>query len=119
MGLQRRGRDPGRRCPDDAGHGHGRRRRTVPVSARANRTASTEAWPPNVPVAGRRPLPLGSPVIQTEGARDNMDQDRANVLSCLICQVIVRLQDQEHCASITCMIRHYVARWGGDRRSPT
>jgi hypothetical protein len=25
-------------------------------------------------------------------------------------EVIVRLQDQEHCASITCMIRHYVAR---------
>jgi hypothetical protein len=25
-------------------------------------------------------------------------------------QVIVRRQDQEHCASITCMIRHYVAR---------
>jgi hypothetical protein len=24
--------------------------------------------------------------------------------------VIVRCQDQEHCASITCMIRHYVAR---------
>jgi hypothetical protein len=25
-------------------------------------------------------------------------------------EVIVRHQDQEHCASITCMIRHYVAR---------
>jgi hypothetical protein len=25
-------------------------------------------------------------------------------------EVIVRRQDQEHCASITCMIRHYVAR---------
>jgi hypothetical protein len=25
-------------------------------------------------------------------------------------QVIVRLQNQVHCASITCMIRHYVAR---------
>jgi hypothetical protein len=25
-------------------------------------------------------------------------------------QVIVRLQDRRHCASITCMIRHYVAR---------
>jgi hypothetical protein len=30
--------------------------------------------------------------------------------SCLICEVIVRRQDQEHCASITRMIRHYVAR---------
>jgi hypothetical protein len=29
---------------------------------------------------------------------------------CLICEVIARRQDQEHCASITCMIRHYVAR---------
>jgi hypothetical protein len=29
---------------------------------------------------------------------------------CLICEVIVRRQDQEHCASITRMIRHYVAR---------
>ncbi len=25
-------------------------------------------------------------------------------------EVIVRRQDQEHCASITCMIRHYVAQ---------
>jgi len=25
-------------------------------------------------------------------------------------EVIVRRQGQEHCASITCMIRHYVAR---------
>ena len=25
-------------------------------------------------------------------------------------EVIVRHQDQGHCASITCMIRHYVAR---------
>jgi hypothetical protein len=25
-------------------------------------------------------------------------------------EVIVRCQDQERCASITCMIRHYVAR---------
>ena len=32
------------------------------------------------------------------------------IRSCLICEVIVRRQDQEHCASITRMIRHYVAR---------
>jgi hypothetical protein len=25
-------------------------------------------------------------------------------------EVIVRRQDQHHCASITCMIRHYLAR---------
>jgi len=25
-------------------------------------------------------------------------------------EVIVRFQNQRHCASITCMIRHYVAR---------
>ena len=25
----------------------------------------------------------------------------------------MRLQDQEHCASITCMIRHYVSPKGG------
>lgn len=42
---------------------------------RAQRTVATEAWPPNVPVAGRRLLPLGIPVIQNEGAADNMDQD--------------------------------------------
>jgi SAM-dependent methyltransferase len=47
------------------------------LPARANRTVATEAWPPNVPVAGRRLLPLGIPVIQVEGARDNMDQNRA------------------------------------------
>jgi SAM-dependent methyltransferase len=48
------------------------------LSARARRTVATEAWPPNVPVAGRRLLPLGIPVIQSEGARDNMEQEGAN-----------------------------------------
>lgn len=48
------------------------------LTARARRTVATEAWPPNVPVAGRRLLPLGIPVIQNEGARDNMDQDGAS-----------------------------------------
>jgi SAM-dependent methyltransferase len=42
---------------------------------RAPRTVATEAWPPNVPVAGRRLLPLGIPVVQSEAARDNMDQN--------------------------------------------
>lgn len=48
------------------------------LAARADRTVATESWPTNVPVAGRRLLPLGIPVIQNEGARDNMDQDGAN-----------------------------------------
>ncbi len=42
---------------------------------RAPRTVAAEAWPPNVPVAGRRLRPLGIPVIQDEPARDNMDQN--------------------------------------------
>ena len=45
---------------------------------RAPRTIATEAWPPNVPVAGQRLLPLGIPVIQDEAARDNMDQNGAD-----------------------------------------
>jgi SAM-dependent methyltransferase len=45
---------------------------------RAPRTIATEAWPPNVPVAGRCLLPLGIPVIQAEAARDNMDQNGAD-----------------------------------------
>lgn len=45
---------------------------------RAPRTVATEAWPPNVPVAGRRLRPLGITVIQNEGAADNMDQDGAD-----------------------------------------
>ncbi len=48
------------------------------LAERAPRTIATEAWPPNVPVAGRRLLPLGIPVIQDEAARDNMDQNGAN-----------------------------------------
>jgi SAM-dependent methyltransferase len=45
------------------------------LAARAPRTVAAEAWPPNVPVAGRRLLPLGIPVIRNEEARDNTDQD--------------------------------------------
>jgi SAM-dependent methyltransferase len=44
---------------------------------RAPRTVAAEAWPPNVPVAGRRLRPLGIAVIQNEAAADNMDQDGA------------------------------------------
>ena len=60
----------------DMGTGGGEALSRLPV--RASRTVATEAWPPNVPVAGRRLLPLGTPVIQSEAARDNMDQDGAN-----------------------------------------
>lgn len=45
---------------------------------RAAHTVATEAWPPNVPLAARRLLPLGIRVIQNEAAADNMDQDGAN-----------------------------------------
>ena len=48
-----------------------------------------------------KPLP-GTAHTSAEDARD--------ALFCLICEVIVRRQDREHCASITRMIRHYVAR---------
>jgi SAM-dependent methyltransferase len=63
----------GARTMLDMGTGGGEVLSRLP--ARAGRT---EAWPPNVPVAGRRLLPLGIPVIQNEGARDNMDQAGAN-----------------------------------------
>lgn len=63
----------GARTMLDMGTGGGEALSLLP--ARADRTVATEAWPPNVPVAGRRLLPLGIPVIQDEGARDNMDQD--------------------------------------------
>jgi SAM-dependent methyltransferase len=44
---------------------------------RAPCTVAAEAWPPNVPVAGRRLRPLGITVIQNEAAADNMNQDGA------------------------------------------
>jgi len=66
----------GARTMLDMGTGGGEVLSRLP--AWADRTVATEAWPPNVPVAGRRLLPLGIPVIQNEGARDNMEQDGAN-----------------------------------------
>lgn len=48
------------------------------LADRAPRTLATEGWPPNVAVAGRRLRPLGIPVIQVDGARDNMDQNGAD-----------------------------------------
>jgi len=65
----------GARTMLDMGTGGGEVLSRLP--ARARRTVATEAWPPNVPVAGQRLLPLGIPVLQNEGARDNMDQDGA------------------------------------------
>jgi hypothetical protein len=37
-------------------------------------TVTTEAWPPNAPIAARRLRPLGIPVVRDEGAPDNIDQ---------------------------------------------
>jgi SAM-dependent methyltransferase len=45
------------------------------LRARAPRTVATEGWPPNVPVAGERLRPLGVPVVQDKGARNNTEQD--------------------------------------------
>jgi SAM-dependent methyltransferase len=44
------------------------------LPARAPRTVATEAWPPNVAVAGQRLRRLGIEVVQDEGAPDNMSQ---------------------------------------------
>ena len=47
------------------------------LPARPVRTVATEAWAPNVPVAGRRLGRLGIPVVQYEGAPGNLAQDAA------------------------------------------
>lgn len=39
------------------------------------RTVATEGWPPNVPVARARLVPLGIEVVGVEGAPDNVDQE--------------------------------------------
>jgi SAM-dependent methyltransferase len=57
----------------DMGTGGGERLSGLAV--RASRTVATEGWPPNVPVAAARLLPLGIPVIRDEGAPDNTKQD--------------------------------------------
>jgi SAM-dependent methyltransferase len=59
----------------DMGTGGGERLSRLP--SRAPRTVATEAWPPNVPVAAERLRPVGIPVVQDEGAPDNMRQDGA------------------------------------------
>jgi SAM-dependent methyltransferase len=45
------------------------------LTPRPPRTVATEGWPPNVPVAARRLRPLGVPVVQDEGAADNVAED--------------------------------------------
>ncbi len=57
----------------DMGTGGGER--LSRLSPRPQKTVATEAWPPNVPVAAARLRPLGIPVVQDEGAPDNVDQD--------------------------------------------
>jgi SAM-dependent methyltransferase len=57
----------------DMGTGGGER--LSRLSPRPQRTVATEAWPPNVPVAAARLRPLGIPVVQDEGAPDNVDQN--------------------------------------------
>ena len=56
----------------DMGTGGGERLSRQP--ARPLGTVATEAWPPNAPVAAERLRPLGIPVVQDEGAPDNMAQ---------------------------------------------
>jgi SAM-dependent methyltransferase len=57
----------------DMGTGGGER--LSRLSPRPRMTVATESWPPNVPVAAARLRPLGIPVVQDEGAPDNMRQN--------------------------------------------
>jgi hypothetical protein len=58
----------------DIGTGGGEWLAALPV--RAERTVATESWPPNLDVAGQRLRPLRITVVETEAARDNVDQGR-------------------------------------------
>jgi SAM-dependent methyltransferase len=58
----------------DLGTGGGER--LSRLSPRPRRTVATEAWPPNVGVAAAQLRPLGIPVVQDEGAPDNIGQGR-------------------------------------------
>jgi SAM-dependent methyltransferase len=44
------------------------------LAYRPARTVATEAWPPNLDIAGARLRPLGITVVWDEGAPDNVDQ---------------------------------------------
>jgi SAM-dependent methyltransferase len=59
----------------DMGTGGGERLSRLPVLPAL--TVATEGWPPNVSVAARRLRPLGIPVLQVDGAPDNVDQGAA------------------------------------------
>jgi SAM-dependent methyltransferase len=59
----------------DMGTGGGER--LSRLDHRPARTVATEGWPPNVQVAAQRLRPLGVPVVQDEGAADNMAEDRS------------------------------------------
>ncbi|HZO26815.1 MAG TPA: class I SAM-dependent methyltransferase [Chloroflexota bacterium] len=63
-----------RQSPDLLDMGTGGGERLSRLMGRPARTVATEAWAPNVPVAGRRLLPLGIGVVQDEGAPDNTSQ---------------------------------------------
>jgi SAM-dependent methyltransferase len=66
-------RAAGARCMLDMGTGGGEV--LARLAPRPPRTVATEGWPPNVPVAARRLRPLGIPVVQDEGAADNLAED--------------------------------------------
>lgn len=69
-----RAADLAARSPDLLDMGTGGGEWLAQISNRPPRTFATEAWPPNVPVAGRNLAPVGIPVVQDEGAVDNADQ---------------------------------------------
>jgi hypothetical protein len=46
------------------------------LGARPGAVIATEGHPPNVPVAARRPSPLGVAVVHARSAPDNIDQRR-------------------------------------------
>jgi len=61
------------RCMLDMGTGGGEG--LSRLAPRPPRTVATEGWPPNAPVAARLLRPLGVPVVQDEGAADNVAED--------------------------------------------
>ena len=63
-----------RGAPDLLDMGTGGGERLAAMSYRPPRTVATEAWPPNVDVAGARLRPLGVTVVRVEGAPDNVGQ---------------------------------------------
>ena len=63
-----------RRAPDLLDMGTGGGEWLAALGDRPQRTVATEAWPPNVDVAGARLRPLGITVVWVEGAPGNVDQ---------------------------------------------